>query len=85
MKSGHLFNNQRINKMDTLFEMPESKSPRLKWLERKNVITECQNWPDDPWEVRVKDDPANFGRGDTEHDAIVDLAKRNGWKIWNEE
>ena len=84
--------------MDELFQIAETKSPRLKWLEQKHVTT--KNWPgvahgdeDEfgnemfPWTAFVGDVNGlhtTVGAGDTEHEAIVDLAVKRGWKLWNE-
>lgn len=83
---------------DTLFDLPVQKSPRLLWLEAHRVTT--KHWPgvsfgdeDEfgnemfPWTAFVGgvDDLHIFvGAGDTEQDAIVDLAVKKGWKLWNE-
>ena len=81
--------------MTDLFDIPESKSPRLLWMERYRIVTHksdvCDN--DKPWMAwRKKDENANgipriglVGEGETEHDAIVDCCLVLGIRLWNEE
>ena len=84
---------------DTLFDLPETKSPRLKWMDEKNVSThfnkdvqagdedEFSGEPIRPWAAFVGESRfprPDAGFGDTEHEAIVDLAIKKGWKLWNE-
>ena len=68
--------------MNELFEIPECKSPRLRWMERYNIQT-----TDDPitlgWMAFGKIEGVGFG--DTEEEAVLAYAKNAGIKLWNEE
>ena len=73
--------------MSELFDnLPESKSPRLLWMERHGVEV---GGPDIDDEFCAKClDPDSFYKyayGHTEDEAIIKLAIKNGWKLWNEE
>ena len=85
---------------DTLFNMPVCESPRLKWMREHNVSTrfsknikvgeedECSGESLFPWAAFVgepKFPRPGVGFGNTEHEAIVELSIRKGWKLWNEE
>ena len=84
---------------DTLFDLPICESPRLKWIRERNVSTKLNEnvQPGDedefsvetiyPWcaYVGTPDFPRpDAGYGNTEEEAIVDLAKLKGWRLWNE-
>ena len=79
--------------MTDLFDIPESKSPRLLWMEKHGIKTRQLDFPerDYDWMAWRKRDenangiPAISGQGDTEGDAIADLAQRLGIRLWNEE
>ena len=66
--------------MSDLFDLPESKSPRLQWMEKHGIRSRycsCARWyawsgMDDGW-------------GDTEDEAITQLVLKLGIKLWNEE
>ena len=60
-----------------LFTIPEQPSPRLQWLRRYNVTTNQDE--NGKWTAT-----GASAEGDTEHDAIVSLAIKNGWRLWNE-
>jgi len=78
-----------------------SLSPRLRWLRKHDVHThytpdfdqvtlaECPETGRDcyPWIAWLpdKEKPGEFGCGYTYEDALVDLAKRHGLALWNEE
>ncbi len=82
-----------------LFDIPVCESPRMKWLKARNVTR--HHWagvsPGDedefgnemfPWTAFIGDIEGlhtAVGGGNTEHEAIVDLAVKKGWKMWNEE
>lgn len=76
-----------------LFDVPKSLSPRLVWIEEKGIKTYRSPGlcPDEaPWncwsgdlETAIEKD--SFGVGDTEDEAIVNWAKANGVRLWNEE
>jgi hypothetical protein len=85
---------------DQLFEVPEQLSPRRKWMLAHNVTTvysaELEDI-DDPWcafvggmdelsthGLRMEED-GRLKYGQTENEAICELAKQQGWKLWNEE
>ena len=63
---------------DNLFDIPETKSPRLIWMDRHGVWTQELNGK---WIATAS---IFDGRGDTENDAIVNLAKKMVIKLWNE-
>ena len=84
---------------DTLFDIPVCESPRLKWLREHKVSThfnkDVQPGDEDefsgetiyPWCAYVgplEYPRADAGYGNTEHDAVVELAIINDWKLWNE-
>ena len=78
----------------------EMESPKLKWMRKHKVSVENTDIFDDIC-VFVGDfaeafDEAHDGMkpfeyslkmqfGETEHDALCNLAEINGWKLWNEE
>jgi hypothetical protein len=78
---------------------PESvmmPSPRLAWLDKHGVRTHfARHCPGDPWCAWFGTvDPVSFneehggeafGYGKSEDQAISALAKKQGWKLWNEE
>lgn len=74
--------------MTELFDLPESKSPRLIWMELHRVTT----YPPSPslgcWAASRDTDPPLdefVGLADTELDAITDLARKLNLKLWNEQ
>jgi len=76
-----------------LFEIPVSESPRRQWLKKHRISTDKSSCvPDDeePWNAWVGDlseaiENDDVGTGTTEDDALCDLAKRLGIRLWNEE
>lgn len=78
--------------MNELFEVPHTESPRLKWI-KKHRVTVHENifkptHSDDfrfAYTRRADSPDACSGYGNTDDEAILDLAKRRGWKLWNEE
>lgn len=67
--------------MNELFTIPESKSPRLLWMELHGIETS-----DDPitpgWMAYgIKE---GVGFGSTEEEAIFEYAKNAEIKLWNE-
>jgi len=64
--------------MSELFDIPESKSPRLLWSEKHGV------WLLKSTTGYTATAAGLTGRGATEDDAIVDLAKQMGIKLWSE-
>ena len=69
--------------MNELFQIEETKSPRLKWLDQHGVWTAeitlrgKFQW----WEATAA---GIIGKGETEDAAIVELAKNMEIKLWNE-
>lgn len=75
--------------MSDLFNIPASKSPRLLWLE-KHCIT-VSFVPADPiayrefWNAKhISETRLVMAQGDTEDEALVNLAKELGIRLWNE-
>ena len=79
--------------MKELFEIPETKSPRLLWLARHRIHTfqtQMLSDKEQPWSAWSGDfqealDDDCYGVGATEDDAIVNWAKGMRVKLWNEE
>ena len=85
---------------DSLFDLPESKSPRLIWMEEHQIRThdkpemEDVRWsawtPESDWDethpgcFKIGADDS-VGFGPTELDAIADLARKLSLKLWNEQ
>jgi len=81
---------------NTLFPMPDSPSPRMRWLEKHKVVVEdatelgtrkkqyCAHFADD--DPDKSDLPYyGWGYGDSADDALADFASKNNLKLWNEE
>jgi hypothetical protein len=73
--------------IESLFDLPESKSPRVLWMEKHGVKT----YPPSPvlgcWAAARECDPPLdefVGLGDTELDALTDLARKINLRLWNE-
>jgi len=71
-----------------LFDIPESKSPRILWMEKHGVTT----YPPNPllgcWAASRDTDPPLdqfVGLGDTELDALTEMAKKLNLRLWNEQ
>lgn len=79
---------------DELFEVEESLSPRLAWMQKHKIRTHHAPWVEEaPWSAWHPDneseeglpmDPEACGYGMNEDEAIVDLAKKLNIKLWNE-
>ena len=76
--------------MNELFNIPETKSPRLLWLDKNKVRAYKAEYdhagptePNELWRARMTGSIAE-GKGATMDDAIVDLAKKLKLKLWNE-
>ncbi len=72
--------------MTELFTIPESKSPRLLWMDKHGVWTRKTEFvdfhmPEFAWTAEAA---GITGAGPTEDDAIVDLAKVLKIKLWME-
>jgi hypothetical protein len=73
--------------MSELFDIPETLSPRLKWMRKNSMVTA---FVDDKWLAEV----AHYRngilifldreKGDTEDESIVALAKKLAIPLWNE-
>jgi len=75
--------------MNELFEITGSKSPRLLWMDMHGVWAGVVEYdhagptePEDRWQATAA---GLTGTGPTEDAAIVELAKRMGINLWNEE
>lgn len=69
---------------DLLFDIPETKSPRLLWL-KKHGIT-CHDYrTDDIYRFMAHGIHEGSGFGPTPEDAVLEYAKTAGIKLWNEE
>lgn len=73
--------------MNELFQIEESKSPRLRWMDKHGVWTQKTNAeeyedPEHAWKAQAA---GYVGFGPTEDDAIVELARLMGIALWNEE
>lgn len=76
--------------MPELFEVPVQLSPRLRWKQCHGVKSgyhdsggEFPPWC--AWVGAYATGDKYTGEGDTEDDALVDLARKQGWRMWNEE
>lgn len=69
--------------MTDLFTIPESKSPRLLWMERHGVQTSSDPTNKSYWMAHGSRKGSGFGS--TEEDAIIQYALCAGIKLWNEE
>ena len=75
-----------------LFEIPVSESPRRLWLKKHRISThrsDCVPDDEEPWNAWVGDlaeaiEDGSVGTGATEDDAVCDLAKMLGIRLWNE-
>jgi hypothetical protein len=68
---------------DTLFPLPEQKSPRLLWIEKHGVIMEESS---ERWHAYRMFDGGHYGgTGKTQDDALADWARKNNVRLWNEE
>ncbi len=68
---------------DTLFDLPDSPSPRLRWLREHQVTTTKEAEPTgDLWTAWVFPDTSGYGA--TEDEALADLARKLNVKLWNE-
>jgi len=65
--------------MGSLFNIPETKSPRLRWMERYHITVKIKG---DKYEAYHGMD--RVATGPTEDDAITAAAKSLNIKLWNE-
>jgi hypothetical protein len=66
--------------MSDLFAIEESKSPRLKWLEKHGITLKINHQGEHVATTRF-----DSGKGETEDDAITQLALKLGIRMWFEE
>jgi hypothetical protein len=79
--------------MTDLFQIPESKSPRLRWIEKHAIQMHCSNDSAIPWMAWLPNnsdgglpiDTKECGFGCLQDDALIDLARKHGLKSWKEE
>lgn len=76
--------------MTELFDIEPSLSPRLKWMQEHKVrVTEVARHFQDEFGLpawcahSTEQNPE--GTGDTEDEALVDLARKLGIRLWNEQ
>ncbi len=80
--------------MNDLFEIPKTLSPRLLWIAKHGFYTGKLNHTEDEagdvpakW-VATRQDPIfraiSVGYGDTEDEALTQLALKLGIRLWNE-
>ena len=69
-----------------LFNLPETKSPRLKWMERHHLtVKERYSAEDEEIVYQCLHGMTVIGEATTEHDAVVLAAKSLNIKLWNEQ
>ena len=77
--------------MTELFHIPETPSPRLRWMQEHDVKTIPGAWDSfterERWAAYAGsiDDMPELYYGDTADDAITEFAKANNIRLWNEE
>ena len=77
--------------MSELFLIETSESPRLKWLKKhgiatgENVFTPTHSDDYRYTYSRRADCAAGYGYGNSDEEAVLDLAVKQGWKLWNQE
>jgi hypothetical protein len=72
---------------DNLFDIPETLSPRIIWMQEHKVTTYPPNPSLGCWAASRDTDPPLdefVGLADTELDALVDMARKINLKLWNE-
>ena len=69
-----------------LFNIEETKSPRLKWMERHHLTVKERYCAEDEETVyQCLHGIKVIGEATTEHDAVVAAAKSLNIKLWNEQ
>ena len=82
--------------MSELFTIPESKSPRLQWMEKHGIEVsdggrdyehgdECAETGQQLYRFMAHGKQEGSGFGVTADDAILDYARTAGFRLWNEE
>ena len=70
--------------MNELFEIPESKSPRLLWMERHHLTVRLSHDHDDEDVWQCLHGMKVIGEGSTQDKAITAAAKSLNIPLWNE-
>ena len=70
--------------MSELFEIPNTLSPRLAWLDKHGIWTREADGNPTVSERWIAEAGGKKSRGADEDEAIVNLAKLMGIKLWNE-
>ena len=72
--------------MSTLFPLPKTPSPRLRWMQRHGLIVTRYN-PGGKYYCLSDSTELNWvvGDGDTEDEAVTNWARKAMVKLWNEE
>lgn len=71
--------------MSELFDMPETKSPRLLWMDKHGVWTKHYESPSIVKNLSwVATAAGKSASGATEDESIVNLAMEMNIKLWNE-
>ena len=71
---------------DTLFDLPECKSPRLLWMEKHGIRTYYNKEMKLPW-IAIRTDNCGIESSraaDTEHNALAEIAVAYNLKLWNQ-
>lgn len=69
--------------MSELFDIPECKSPRLKWMERHHLTIQITTNPP-PNTYQAKHGMTVIASGSTPDEALVAAAKSLNIRLWNE-
>jgi len=71
---------------DSLFNLPESKSPRLKWQDYHGItcVETDLDLPENRWQA-MQATTKTIVRGPTREDALAEIARKLNLKLWNEE
>ncbi len=71
--------------MSDLFpHLAESDSPRLAWMKRYTIILKLDHHETTWLAFSLSNPKLKTGRGETDEDAVVDFAKNNKLRLWNE-
>jgi len=72
--------------MIELFDIPESKSPRILWQERHEItcVETDLDRPENRWQA-MQATSKTIVRGPTREDALAEIARKLNIKLWNEE
>jgi len=72
--------------MIELFDIPESKSPRILWQERHEItcVETDLDRPENRWQA-MHPLTKTIVRGPTREDALAEIARKLNLKLWNEE